>query len=111
MMPLIIVLSAVTINIIGAVVLKELAMRSGLSSVSLILGIALVIGLNGLRFVIWGVAHSRYPLNLTYPFTSLFFPLLLAVSYYYDEPLPWTKWVGTILITIGVFWLVWNREQ
>lgn len=111
MMPLFIVLLAVLFNIIGAVVLKELAMRTGLSSVHLILGVCLIILLNGLRIVIWGLAHSRYPLNLTYPFTSLFFPFLLAVSYYYDEPLPWTKWAGTMLITAGVFWLAWNREK
>ena len=111
MMPLLVVFMAVMLNIIGAVVLKELAMREVLSKPGLVLGIGSVILLNGLRFLVWGLAHSRYPLNVTYPFTSLFFPFLLVVSLYYNEPLPWTKWVGTMLITVGVFWLVWNREQ
>lgn len=105
LMPLLIVLAAVIVNIIGAVVLKELAMRPELQVGWILSGLALVIFVNGFRFFIWSLAHSRYPLSTTFPFTSLFFPLLLLVSYYYGDPLPWTKFLGTALITAGVFWL------
>ena len=109
--PLFIVLLVVMANITGAVVLKELAMRPELSILWLISGVAIVVFLNGFRFVIWGIAHSRYPLSMTFPLTSLFFPLLLAVSYFYGDPLPWTKWLGTGLITAGVFWLAWKNNK
>lgn len=109
-MPLLIVLMAVIVNIIGAVVLKELAMRPELHSIWVISGIVIVITLNGFRFFIWALAHSRYPLSTTFPFTSLFFPLLLIVSFHYGDPLPWTKWLGTALITAGVFWLAFKNN-
>jgi multidrug transporter EmrE-like cation transporter len=106
-----IVMVAVLINIIGAIVLKEMSLRPDLPSVWITFGIVLVIGLNGLRFLIWAQAHSRYPLSTTFPFTSLFFPMLLLVSYYYGDPLPWTKWLGTALITVGVFRLALKTKS
>ena len=70
--------------------------------------IGLVLLINGLRFVVWAFAHKRYPLSTTYPLTSLLYPVMLVVAYFYHEPTGPNQWLGTILITAGVAWLSWK---
>jgi hypothetical protein len=104
-LPLVVVFVAVALNIASAVTLKALA---GLASPTLwTLGAAgvLVTGLNVVRFVVWGVAHRKYPLSLSYPLSSMFFPLMLGVSYLYGDPVGFREVAGTGLITLGVLWM------
>jgi multidrug transporter EmrE-like cation transporter len=75
------------------------------------LGFAIVFMLNGARLVIWLLANRRFPLSTTYPLTSLFFPIMLGISYAYGEPVDLLKVVGTLLIASGVFWLGWRMPR
>ena len=47
---------------------------------------AVVLLLNGVRFVVWGVIHQRYPLGIAYASSALLFPCIVALSAYYGEP-------------------------
>ena len=109
-MPLLVVFIAVTLNILSAVTLKTIADLQETSLLILGGAVALVVALNGLRFLIWGVAHKRYPLSLSYPLSSMFFPLMLGVAYLYGEPVQTTQVAGTCLITVGVLWMAAKAE-
>lgn len=104
-MPLLVVTLAVALQIGAALVLKSLADLGRAPGVLLLLGIAGVALLNGLRFLVWGVAHRRWPLSHSYPLASTFFPLMLAVAWAYGDPIRPTQVAGTALITAGVLWL------
>lgn len=95
----------VGLNVVGGVILKALANRKNVSLILFGLGIMLVILVNGLRLLVWMFANKRFPLSTTYPLTSIFFPIMLGVSYLYGEPINTYNLLGTLLITAGVFWL------
>lgn len=99
-----IVLCVVGLNVITAVILKLLATTS-LATLIIALGIVGAIVLSGLRFVVWGIAHKRYPLSTTYPLSSLFFPSILGVSWAFHEQVGLPQVAGTVLIVAGVVWL------
>ncbi|TYO99022.1 Small Multidrug Resistance (SMR) protein [Geothermobacter ehrlichii] len=108
--PLLVVFFAILLNIIGAVLLKTMASRPDLSLWLLIGGVVLVAAVNILRFLVWGLAHKKYPLSKTYPLSSLFFPMILIVSYFYGEEIRSGQILGGAIVTIGVFWIAWIRE-
>lgn len=101
-------LIAVLLNVLSAVVLKSIADQNNPNLLLLATALIVALGLNGLRFLVWGYANRRFPLSNTYPLTSLFFPVMLAVSYAYKDPVTAAQWVGTIFITAGVFWQAWR---
>lgn len=103
--PLLVVFVAVSLNIACAVTLKSLAALEHTPLWLLGVAVAFVVGLNGVRFVVWGVAHQRYPLSLSYPLSSMFFPLMLGVSYLYGDAVGPGQVAGTALVTLGVLWL------
>ncbi|MBI5136221.1 MAG: hypothetical protein HZA24_02670 [Nitrospirae bacterium] len=103
--PLLVVFVAVALNVASAVTLKTLADLERVSLWLLVGAVAFVAGLNCLRFLVWGVAHKKYPLSLSYPLSSMFFPLMLGVSYLYGDPVRLTQVAGTGLITLGVLWM------
>lgn len=94
------VLSTVLIQIVVAILLKQLA-DSSLRSHWLVAGIiAAAAGLNGIRFLVWGYTNKHYPLSSSYPLTALFFPCILLVSAAYGEPIAWGK-VGAVLVIVA----------
>ncbi len=97
------VLSTVLMQIVVAVLLKELADHHGGNS-WLWLGFVLsaAMGLNVVRFAIWGYTHKHYPLSRSYPLTALFFPCILAISAWYGDPVGWQKIVGVLVIMAGI---------
>lgn len=105
-MVVLIVLLAVVIQVVAAVGLKEVADRPELPLLLVAAGIGVVGLLGGVRFLIWGYAHKRYPLSHSYPLSGMFFPLMLAVAWVYGDPIHLTQLAGTGLITVGVVWLV-----
>jgi len=107
---LLVVGSVVGLNAISAVLLKTIADHRSLGVSIVLLGLSGVFVINVLRFVLWGVAHRRYPLSETYPLTSLFFPLMLVISWRYGDPLGPKQILGTLLITGGVVWLTLRRH-
>ncbi len=104
-MVVLIVLIAVVIQVIAAVSLKELADRPELPLVLVTAGIGAVALLNGVRFLVWGYVHKRYPLSHSYPLNSMFFPLMLAVAWAYGEAIRFNQVAGTALISLGVIWI------
>lgn len=105
LLPVGIVMFAVLLNILSAIILKTLANKSHYTIMLLSAGIVAAGGLNGLRFIVWGFLHKHYPLSISYPLSSLFYPMMLVVSASYGEPVNPNQILGTVLITIGVLWI------
>ena len=105
------VIGIVGLNVTSGILLTTLASSSDLNVLVLGLGFAVVLLLNGWRLVIWMLANRRFPLSTVYPFTSLFFPVMLVVSFAYHEPITLSRIAGTLLITSGVFWLGWRMNR
>lgn len=72
----------------------------------MILIYAVVLLLNVVRFVVWGVIHQRYPLGIAYASSALLFPCIVVLSAYYGEPVTWRNMVGVVLVMVGVIALV-----
>lgn len=64
--------------------------------------LAVVLALAAARFVVWGEMHKRYPLSLAYPANALFFPLVMALAWFYGEAITAANIAGAALVTIGV---------
>lgn len=53
--------------------------------------------------LLWFYVLKRAPLSLAYPIQSLSYVLGLLVSrYVFHETIPWTRWVGVLVILFGV---------
>jgi len=102
------VLGAVSLNVLAAIVMKLLANQAGIGLLFLLIGIGFVVILNGLRLVVWMFANRYFPLSTMYPLTSIFYPLMLGVSYLFSEKVTILQIIGTAFITFGVFWLSWR---
>jgi multidrug transporter EmrE-like cation transporter len=100
----------VGMNVASGLLLKTLADHASGWLITGI-GFSIVFVLNGARLVIWLLANRRFPLSTTYPLTSLFFPIMLGISYAYGEPVNLLKILGTLLIASGVFWLGWRMPR
>jgi len=97
---------AVTLQVLGAVLLKTIAdHRLQWSLALLAAGIAAVVFLNLVRLGVWGAAHKRFPLSTTFPLSSLFYPMMLLVAVAYGDPVGARQLVGAGLITAGSVWL------
>lgn len=69
-------------------------------ALALMLGAVLVLA--AARFVVWGEMHKRYPLSLAYPASALFFPLVMALAWFYGETVTRMNIAGAALVTLGV---------
>lgn len=106
------VLSTVLIQIAVAVLLKELANAHGGGSTGVfMLVVATAIGLNGLRFLVWGYTHKHYPLSHSYPLTALFFPCILLIAAFYGERIGWAQVAGVATILLGLILMTWEGED
>jgi len=106
------VLATVMIQIVVAVMLKELAdAQGGNSRLWLLLVLAAAVALNGLRFLVWGYTHKHYPLSHSYPLTAMFFPCILLVSAWYGDPIGWEKITGVCVIVLGLVLMTWNGSE
>lgn len=105
------VLSTVLIQVVVAVLLKELADAGGGGSRAWFLfTLALAVGLNAVRFTVWGYTHRHYPLSHSYPLTALFFPCILLLSAWYGEAIAWTKVFGVGVIVAGLALVTWEAR-
>lgn len=106
------VLSTVLIQIAVAVLLKELANAHGSASTGVFaLVLAAALGLNGLRFLIWGYTHKHYPLSHSYPLTALFFPCILLISTFYGDRIGWMQMAGVATILLGLALMTWESDD
>lgn len=107
---LLLVLSTIAIQLVVAVLLKELAdARGGDSAWWLLLVIGAAVGLNALRFLVWGYTHRHYPLSHSYPLTALFFPCILLISAWYGDPATAAEVGGVLVIMAGVALMNWEE--
>ncbi|MEK5182245.1 EamA family transporter [Paenibacillus sp. FSL P4-0288] len=54
--------------------------------------------------LVWFVVLSRVPLSVAYPVQSIAYVLgLLAALFIFNEPVSLMKWLGMIVIMVGVF--------
>jgi len=94
---------------VGLTLATALTLRAGkglpLFSVLFVLMIAVVMGLNVAKLVIWGALNRRYDLSHTYPLTALFFPAIFITALILgDTSLSLCKLVGLILIMTGLIY-------
>jgi drug/metabolite transporter (DMT)-like permease len=101
---------AVGLNLVSAVVLKEAADMARTSLLVIAVLITIVVFINLLRVALWSSIHKRFRLSDSYPLTSLFFPMILALSAFYGEEIGPAKLIGTLLITLGVLILVRDEK-
>ena len=98
--PILLMLAASVLTVLSGVILKEGGRASGVWIAGLAVFAAALV--NIIRLMVWRTAHRRYPLSLTYPLTGLTFPMVLAVSAFYNEPVGLVQLVAVALIAVGV---------
>jgi drug/metabolite transporter (DMT)-like permease len=99
-------MTAVCLQIVGAVLLKTIAdHRVDWSILVLAGGVGMVICLNLIRLGVWGFAHKHFPLSTTFPLSSLFYPAMLIVAAGFGDEIGVRQVVGALLIASGTMWL------
>ncbi len=110
------ILTTVTATVMGQLILKyamsrygEISnnFREGLSFLTRALLNPLVILCFAFGFIAalaWIAAVSKSDLSFAYPFVSLSYPLvLLFASLLLKEPVPAMRWIGILIIMLGIF--------
>ena len=105
---LLLVLLTVVLGLLSAFFLKEAAQKEGVTLAVLTGTIVVVAGVNAGRFLLWGYIHRHYPISVSYPLNSAFFPLILLMGYYYGEVVSVNEIIGVALITLGVGMLTYR---
>jgi len=101
----------VLLQLLGAAFLKQASLSARLGLLVPALLILCAFGVQGLRFLLWGYAHKRWPLSVTYPLTAIFFPMLIGLAAFYGEPVTLQQWLGGLCITAGVAWLTLQSRE
>ena len=101
------VLATIVIQLLVAALLKELTLRNA-TPAWVGLALAAAVGLNALRFLVWGYTHRHFPLSRSYPLTALFFPCILLVSAYYGEAIGAAQIAGVGVIMLGLGLMNWG---
>lgn len=70
-----------------------------------------VLGLNVIRFLVWGKLHKRFPISLAYPASALFFPGVLAMAWWFGEHVGVAQIIGCCLVLAGVALLLAREDQ
>ncbi len=96
----------IVVQLINAAIIKEATVLTSADWMWLIVVYVVVLAFNGIRFVIWGIIHKRYPIGVAYASTALLFPAIVALSYVYGEPVTVKHLIGALLVMIGVVALV-----
>lgn len=96
------VLANVCIQLMAALLLKIAPEFSIANAVWIGLVLGGVFALSVVRFWLWGNLHRHFPLSIAYPASALFFPGILAMAWYFGEPVGSKQVVGVVLVLIGV---------
>jgi drug/metabolite transporter (DMT)-like permease len=96
------VASNVSLQLFAAKLIKDATALPPSRPFALALMLGVVLVLAATRFVVWGEMHKRYPLSLAYPASALFFPLVLALAWFYGEAVTRMNIAGATLVTFGV---------
>lgn len=60
--------------------------------------------------VLWLGVLSRVPLSVAYPLGAIGFVLVVLAAALTGEPVPFTRWLGVLLVTAGIL-LVWSAGK
>jgi drug/metabolite transporter (DMT)-like permease len=114
--PFVLILLTVAFTVIGQMLVKQGAMDLGgspgrLAQVPAFLWRAstnwhVILGLAsaGVAAAAWVMALSRSDLSLAYPFIGLSIVLVLAMSgFVFGERVPWTRWLGAMIVCLGIW--------
>lgn len=96
------VLMTVVIGVASALILESLARMTEVVVLHLLLGISVVLMLNGARFWVWVEVHRAYPLTASYPLTALYFPLIMLSAVVLGEEVTAQQTIGSVLVALGV---------
>lgn len=96
------VLGNVALQLVAALILKLAPPFSLSNALAVALILAAVLTLNIARFWLWGALHRRYPISVAYPASALLFPGVLAMAWYFGEPVAAAQISGAGLVLIGV---------
>lgn len=92
----------VTLQLFAAKLIKDATALPPSRPFALAFMLGAVLVLAAARFLVWGEMHKRYPLSLAYPANALFFPLVMALAWFYGETVTTANIAGAALVTIGV---------
>ncbi|HEX4299657.1 MAG TPA: hypothetical protein VH327_02195 [Gammaproteobacteria bacterium] len=101
----------VLLQLVAAALLKRAAMAAPMGLLLPVLLIGVTLAIHGLRFLLWGYVHRRWPLSHTYPMTAVFFPLAIIMAAAYGEPIHVNQVLGGLLIAAGVAWLTFKTAD
>lgn len=101
----------VVVGLLSAYCLNEMALQPNLLLWQFIGGIAMVLGLNGIRFVVWGYIHKRYPLSYSYPLTAVFFPMIVVLAIWQGNHIYAVQYLGLLVITVGIYLLTYAEDH
>ena len=96
----------IAVQLINAAIIKESTVLTSADWLWLLVVYVVVLGFNGVRFVVWGIIHKHYPIGVAYASTALLFPAIVTMSYLYGEPVTMKHLIGVALVMIGVVSLV-----
>ena len=96
------VLANVCIQLTAALLLKIAPAFSVANIVLVGLVLGGVFALSVVRFWLWGTLHKHFPISLAYPASALFFPGILAMAWYFGEPIGAEQVAGVGLVLLGV---------
>jgi drug/metabolite transporter (DMT)-like permease len=100
----------ICLQLASALLLKVAPAPTRANLVALGLVLAAVLLLNGARFATWGALHRRFPISLAYPFSALFFPAVVAMAWFMDEPVGTLQICGALLVMAGVARILLEAE-
>jgi len=92
----------VSLQLLAAKLVKDASALPPSRPFALAALLGIVLALAAARFLVWGEMHKRYPLSLAYPANALFFPLVMALAWFYGETVTKANIAGAALVTFGV---------
>ena len=83
-------------------VLKAMVVHRPLPLAIVAGGIAVVIAMHLVRFLLWGSIHEKSELNFSYALTSVYYLTIIPVMRHFGETVHWQHYAGSLLIVAGV---------
>ncbi|MGQ4660280.1 hypothetical protein [Lysobacter sp. F6437] len=104
------VLLNVALQLAAALILKITPDPSMANAIPIVLLMGSVLVLSAGRFWLWGSLHRHFPLSVAYPASALLFPGILALAWFFDEPIATAQLVGVALVLLGVALLLSEKH-
>lgn len=103
---LLLVLANIGLQLVGASMVKYTSSLATSQHLLIAVMLSALLGLGFGRLMIWNSIHKRFPISLAYPANALFFPCVVALAYFYGEPISTHQALGAGVVTVGVLVLM-----